>query len=136
MKEKKLSDSFLVLSFHYIKQCNDKWISDYWYRRGMASVRMCQDIVTCPEFPYFYESKCRKGSGIWELCIKDGTYRRDMLLGVKLLHGIYYMPPTNRQSLSGLVLSFYANSPKMKKLFRARKAMGLPYYESVGLMIT
>lgn len=136
MKEKKLSDSFLVLSLHYIKQCNDKWSSDYWDRRDMASVRMCRDIVTCPDFLDFYESKCRKGSGIWELCVKDGTYRRDMLLGVKLIHGIYYMHPTNRQTLSGLVLSFYANSPKMEKLSRAGKAMGLPYHERVGFIMT
>ena len=48
MAEKKLSDSFMVLSLHYIKQCSDKWRHDYWDRRDMASVKMCRDIVSCP----------------------------------------------------------------------------------------
>lgn len=133
MEEKKLSDSFLILSLHYIKQCSEKWCRDYWDRRDMASVKMCRDIVACPEFLEFYESKCRKESGIWEVCIRNGSYHKDMLLGVKLINGIYMMHPTNRQTLSGLVLSFYANSPKMEKLSKAgHRAMGLPYHENVG----
>ena len=31
---------------------------------------------------------------------------------VKLIHSIYFMHLTNRQTLSGLVLSFYAKQPK------------------------
>ena len=57
MNEKKLSDSFVVLSLHYIKQCSDKWKSDYWDDRDRASVKMCRDIVRCPEFSDFYERK-------------------------------------------------------------------------------
>lgn len=87
MEEKKLSDSFMVLSLHFIKQCSDKWKSDYWDRRDMASVNMCQEIVLCPEFARFYESRCGKESGIWELCTSGGVYHKDMLLGVKLIHG-------------------------------------------------
>lgn len=136
MGEKKLSDSFLILSLHYIKQCSDKWCSDYWDRRDMASVKMCRDIVACPEFSEFYESKCRKESGIWELYSKNRGYHKDMLLGVKLINGIYMMHPTNRQTLSGLVLSFYANSPKMEKLSKAgHKVMGLPYHENVEFVM-
>ncbi|MDE7266656.1 MAG: hypothetical protein K2N89_04235 [Lachnospiraceae bacterium] len=136
MAEKKLSDSFLILSLHYIKQCSDKWCSDYWDRRDMASVKMCRDIVACSKFSEFYESKCRKESGIWELCSKNRGYHKDMLLGVKLINSIYMMHPTNRQTLSGLVLSFYANSHKMEKLCKAEhKAMGLPYHENVGFVM-
>lgn len=136
MEEKKLSDSFLVLSLHYIKQCSDKWRNDYWDHRDMASVKMCRDIVACPDFYDFYESKCRKESKKWELCTREGGYHKDMLWGVRLIHGIYTMHPTNRQTLSGLVLSFYANSPKMEKLSKSgHKAMGLPYHENVGFIM-
>lgn len=136
MEDKKLSDSFMVLSLHYIKQCSDRWKSDYWDRRDMASVNMCRDIVLCPEFSRFYESKCRKESGIWELRTDTGRYHKDMLWGVRQIHGIYDMHPTNRQTLSGLVLSFYANSPKMEKLSKAGyKSMGLPYHESVWFVM-
>lgn len=136
MEEKKLSDSFMVLSLHFIKQCSDKWKSDYWDRRDMASVNMCREIVLCPEFARFYESRCGKESGIWELCTSGGVYHKDMLLGVKLIHGIYGMHPTNRQTLAGLVLSFYANSPKMEKLSKAgHKSMRLPYHENVGFVM-
>lgn len=136
MEEKKLSDSFMVLSLHFIKQCSDKWKSDYWDRRDMASVNMCREIVLCPEFARFYESRCGKESSIWELCTSGGVYHKDMLLGVKLIHGIYGMHPTNRQTLAGLVLSFYANSPKMEKLSKAgHKSMGLPYHENVGFVM-
>lgn len=133
MEEKKLSDSFIVLSLHFIKQCSDKWKSDYWNRRDLVSVNMCRNIVLCPKFSRFYESRCAKESGIWELCNDTGRYHRDMLLGVRLIHGIYDMHPTNRQILAGLVLSFYANSSKMEKLSKAgHKSMGLPYHENVG----
>ena len=136
MEDKKLSDSFMVLSLHYIKQCSNRWKSDYWDRRDMASVNMCRDIVLCPEFSRFYESKCRKESGIWELRTDTGRYHKDMLWGVRLIHGIYDMHPTNRQTLSGLVLSFYANSPKMEKLSKAgHQSMGLPYHENVWFVM-
>jgi hypothetical protein len=111
MNEKKLSESFVILSLHYIKQCSDKWKRDYWDDRDRDSVNMCQDIVRCPEFSDVYESKCKKEPGKWELCTEEGGWHNDMLLGVKLIHSIYFMHPTNRQTLSGLVLSFYANSP-------------------------
>lgn len=111
MNEKKLSESFVILSLHYIKQCSDKWKRDYWDDRDRDSVNMCQDIVRCPEFSDVYESKCKKEPGKWELCAEEGGWHNDMLLGVKLIHSIYFMHPTNRQTLSGLVLSFYANSP-------------------------
>ena len=136
MEEKKLSDSFVVLSLHFIKQCSDKWKRDYWDRRDIASVKMCRDIVLCPEFSRFYESRCGKESGIWELCTGGGVCHKDMLLGVRLIHGIYDMHPTNRQTLAGLILSFYANSPKMEKLSKAgHKSMGLPYHENVGFVM-
>ena len=136
MNEKKLSDSFVVLSLHYIKQCSDKWKSDYWDDRDRASVKMCRDIVRCPEFSDFYESKCKKEPGKWELCAEEGGWHNDMLLGVKLIHSIYFMHPTNRQTLSGLVLSFYANSPKMEKLSKAgHSAKGLPYQENVRFVM-
>ena len=136
MEEKKLSDSFVVLSLHFIKQCSDKWKRDYCDRRDIASVKMCRDIVLCPEFSRFYESRCGKESGIWELCTGGGVCHKDMLLGVRLIHGIYDMHPTNRQTLAGLILSFYANSPKMEKLSKAgHKSMGLPYHENVGFVM-
>lgn len=136
MGDRKLSDSFVILSLHYIKQCSDKWQRNYWDRRDMASVRMCSDIAECMEFSDFYESKCRKEHGIWELRNGEGTCRKDMLLGVKLVHGLYTMHPTNRQTLAGLVLSFYANSPKMEKLAKAaHKASGLPFHENVSFVM-
>lgn len=136
MNEKKLSDSFVILSLHYIKQCSDKWKSDYWDDRDRASVNMCRDIVRCPEFSGFYESKCKKEPGKWELYAEEGDWHNDILLGVKLIHSIYFMHPTNRQTLSGLVLSFYANSPKMEKLSKAgHRAKGLPYHENVRFVM-
>lgn len=136
MNEKKLSDSFVVLSLHYIKQCSDKWKSGYWDDRDRASVNMCREIVSCPEFSDFYERNCQKETSKWKLCAEERGWHKDMLLGVKLIHSIYNMHPTNRQTLSGLVLSFYANSPKIEKLSKAgHSAKGLPYHENVRFVM-
>ena len=68
MNEKKLSESFVILSLHYIKQCSDKWKSDYWDDRDRASVNMCQDIVRCPEFLMFAKANAKKNLKMGTVC--------------------------------------------------------------------
>lgn len=96
MNKKKLSDSFVILSLHYIKQCSDKWKSNYWDDRDRASANMCREIVRCPEFSDFNERNCQKETGKWKLCAEEGGWHKNMLLGVKLIHSIYNMHPKIR----------------------------------------
>lgn len=118
LSDKNRTSAFKVLAFHWILVQAGRFKINYYDARDRHSVEVCKKITDLSGWQELYKEtiKQKKNQGIYSE--QEYEIRPTKSYGRCLIDMLYDMHPTNRQTFSGFVLSFFMQCRGLEKFQR------------------
>ena len=113
--DKNRTSAFKVLAFHWILVQAERYKINYYDARDRHSVEVCKKITNLSGWQELYKENVKQEKKRKNSLEQEYELRPVTSYGRCLIDMLYDMHPTNRQTFSGFVLSFFMQCRGLEK---------------------